>query len=254
MASLIVVPIEEIVRWRKEIKCLPESRTIIDQVKHNYTPSVRHGRSNHKRRSNLVFPTSIDETLGIPTQQNSTQENTLKPIMMALNRLSNGNVDSILKDLDKISVGSTEIMKRIAHILLHKTTVEKNFRSDYINLIDKLKWVVDDHEGGVRYSIKCCFLMELQKMFEEIETLSKDEGCQVMHTIGVVHNDTEWLTQEVFDRSVSFLLNQGGNHSIEYVIAFLKSSPMYAKKDETIKKITQLGKLPMRLKMILESL
>lgn len=253
---MATVRAETIVQWRKEFRSLDQASDIITAIKTAYVPSTKHSRGG-KRRNHLTFPLSIDENLGLKINdpESNGSEEILKPVLMALNRLSTENVDAIASELTTIKNMNEDCLKRVATMLLHKATAEKTFRQQYIQLVDNLDWVVDA-EDGYRYTTKTSFLLELQKRFENIQKISKDEGCQLMGTLGCVYN-AQWLDNEVFDAITSRLLNfdGGGNIGVEFLIAFLKACPRFEQKSDVVKAIlAKPSPLPMRLRMMLEAL
>lgn len=246
-----IVTAEEIVQWRRDMGgAVPEkTQEIVKHLRSIFQPSTKHTKSS-KRRSQFSFPVNLDDTLGIRLDKDEDQESILKGVLMSLNRLSDENVDEVVKDMNRISMDQFDSFRRVAQIILHKTNGERTYRKTYIDLIERVQWAIN--ADGYRYTLTSLFIMELQKMFESIHDKMKAEGCSIMTTIGTLY-ETDILKEAVYDDIVDYLLQKrGGEHSVEYVVSFLKACPGYKNLSPTIKKMTA-HTLPMRLRMLLES-
>lgn len=250
---VVCVSAEDVVKWRRAHPEKLTSLPVYQEISKNYSPSLKISRSVSHKRKGANQQHTLNPTLGIVLKDDSVTQRdvTLKSIIMALNKMSASNVNGVFKELNAISIRDPEELRRIASLFLRKAMNEAGFRSHYMDVVERLSWtcVQDEYE----FSFRFMFLIEAQRTFEDIASLSKDEGARLMETLAGVYMKS-WLAREVFEKIVKKLLGQPGMTNVEHVIAFLKACPAYHDKTSLINTIGKLPSLPLRLRMILENI
>lgn len=254
---MVVVLAETIVQWRKEHR---DSSVVcpgtLANIQRHYVPSTKISRGGHRRRSPAGQPLVVDETLGLKVQVGNDSKSTeikMKGVILSLNKLSPENVKSVLSELETIDLHVFEQVQRAASVLYQRTLNENVFRQSYLDLVEKLRWraIRDEDDDKICFAVRDLFVIEVQKSFETIRDMSKDQGCRVMQVIGELH-PRGWVSESVFDDILDFLLEQQGNVSLEYAIVLLKACPALARFEDLKKDILTRSSLPLRLRMLLE--
>lgn len=247
-----VVPIETVVTWRVSNKTLRSTLNAIqEEIDKNYKPSTKFNKL-HRRRCNSTHPLYLDESLGIRIASNGCSDNDtiIKAILMALNKVSLENAGEVFTELQRIRINSIETLEKIANIVFKKTLHEHAFRSQYLDIVEQLDWYFVSEDDYI-YGIKELYVIEVQKEFERIKDISKDEGCRLMEVLACIYVKG-WVDASIFEVILKLMIDSPGNIPTEYAITFLKGCPSYHEKNLIKSIIMNKPSLPMRLRMLLE--
>jgi hypothetical protein len=247
-----IVDIESIVKWRKHhpsVRC-PTFYEITD----NYYPSSKVTKTNlntSKRKTSQV-PQILDESLGVYfDDEKRDTEKIFKSVTMALNKITSQNVEDVFKDLQNIVLTTYQQQEKVALFFVKKLMNEVSFRKHYLNAIERLPWF--SSLDGFLITFKDQVVIEIQRHFEMISSLSKDEAVKLMEILGDLY-DRAWVSLQVFDKIIKHLLDQTGNTYLEYVVVFLRNCPNYRRHQAISHLLLEKPSFPMRLKMILQTI
>ena len=250
----VVISTEAIVRWRKNQRTEKDgvgSSTFMANMMKAYNPSVKvsRGNSSKKKVNNpLLGNLQFDETLGLRVENN--EESTLKSVIMALNKISPDNISKVLEDLKDYKPKDPKSLEMVSTIVYKKCLNENKFREQYFDILQNLwDWTAD--VDGFTWSVKDFFLVQLQRSFEAIDGVCKEEGCSIMKVLGCLYK-RQWVPAEVFTAILGKFLRTKTPVTYEYAIVFLKSCPTFEKHQEVSELILSDPKLLIRLRMLLQ--
>ena len=169
--QMIVIPVERIVSWRRVHGHMHPhpAESPEKEIRTKYIPSVKGGKTKKRAPTAII----IDESLGIKSSDVAALDHQ-KNVRVALNKLSPENIDEVRDELNALKIEGLETLRSLGKLFVSKVLSETVFWENYITILDHLNWSVDE------WTLRDCFLVELQTLFEKIDDIDKTDGVNLI--------------------------------------------------------------------------